>query len=56
MPCILVQNIGIIQNQPNYFQPYTQYTTNNNNNTSITNNNGGGYMTPSKTAGGMAMH
>lgn len=55
MPCILVQNIGIIQNQPKYFQPYTQYTTNNNNNTSITNNNAG-YITPSKTAGPMGVH
>ena len=55
MPCILVQNIGIIQNQPKYFQPYTQYTTNNNNNTTITNNNGG-HITPSKTAGGIGIH
>ena len=32
MPCILVQNIGIIQNQPISYQPFTAYTTTNNNN------------------------
>lgn len=28
MPCIVVQNIGIISNQPIQYQPYTSYTNN----------------------------
>jgi hypothetical protein len=37
MPCILVQNIGIIQNQPISYQPFTAYTTTNNTNVVNTN-------------------